>query len=64
MRMLEYNEISILFLSQQPVTPTCRVEALAKMEARQRRINSPLSTVCAVAPEDFRPNEVTTRLAL
>jgi hypothetical protein len=37
MRMLEYNEISILpvtpkpgegrFLSQQPVTPTCRVEA-------------------------------------
>jgi len=76
--MLEYNEMmSILpvtpkpgeggFFSQQPVAPTCHVEALAKMEARQKadqlpareRFRSQPSTVCGVAPKNIRPNEVT-----
>jgi hypothetical protein len=50
MRTLEYNKLmSILFVPQPPVAPTCRVEALAKMEARQRRINSPLAKAFGVS---------------
>jgi hypothetical protein len=60
------NEMmSTLFFSQlSAVAPTCHVGASAKMEARQRRIKSQLSTVCGVAPKDFRPNEMTARFAL